>query len=100
MAMAEGSPWDVASRAAGVLAPESDLVANPDVAEFGQALAEAFWAIGTRPVAAVEAGIRLAGNLARIPPAAFARSLGTQVEPPVPPGKDKRFVDPAWNENS
>src|SRR5215211_2591850 len=97
--MANESPWDVAERAASVLAPESDLV-NPDVAEFGKALGAALRKVAGNPVAALPASTALAGQFARIGPVTLARWLGVDAEPPVPvDAKDRRFGDPAWNDN-
>jgi polyhydroxyalkanoate synthase len=92
------SPWDVADRAANVLAPESGLVGDTDVAEFGKALTLA--ARGAAASAAAALYSRLAADLARIPPAALARWLGAKAEPPLPVDpKDRRFADPAWTDN-
>ena len=98
--MAVESPWDIADRAASVLAPESDLVANPDVADFGKALAQALRGAGANPAALVGAYTNLLTDLARIPPAALGRWIGAEVDPPLPVNpKDRRFADPAWSDN-
>src|SRR6266568_1593798 len=98
--MTAPSPWDVADRAASVLAPESSLVADLDVVQFGKALGRTVAAAGTNPAALVGAYARLVADLARIPPAALGRWLRIPVEPPlaVDP-KDRRFADPAWSDN-
>ena len=94
------SPWDVADRAAAVLAPESDLIADPDVAEFGRALSLALRGAAANPVAVASLYSRFAMDLARIPPVALARWFGGKVEPPLPADpKDRRFADPSWNDN-
>ncbi|WP_346276657.1 alpha/beta fold hydrolase [Pseudonocardia sp.] len=94
------SPWDVADRAADVLAPESGLIADSDVAEFGKALSLAARGAVANPAGLVALSSRLALDLARIPPVALARWLGGKVEPPLPVNpKDKRFADPAWTDN-
>jgi polyhydroxyalkanoate synthase len=98
--MTASSPWDIADRAASVLAPESDLVADPDVARFGQALGRALVAAGTNPAALAAAYGRLAADLARIPPATVARWFGVSMDPPLAVNpKDRRFADQAWSDN-
>jgi polyhydroxyalkanoate synthase subunit PhaC len=98
--MTAWSPWDIAERAAGALGPESSLVADQDVAQFGAALGRAAVGAGTNPVALAAAGARLAADLARIPPAALGRLLGVPVDPPLPVNpKDRRFADQAWSDN-
>ncbi len=97
--MVDESPWDIAERAASVLAPESDLV-NPDVAEFGKALTQALRGSAARPGPTVKAAVRLAADLARVPTVALSRWLGGGAEPPVVVDpNDRRFADPAWNDN-
>ncbi len=98
--MTASSPWDVADRAASVLAPESDLIADPDVAEFGKAVGRAVVGAGANPAGLVAAYARLATDLARIPPAALGKWLGVTVEPPLAANpKDRRFADQAWSDN-
>jgi polyhydroxyalkanoate synthase len=98
--MTAQSPSDLADRAAGVLAPESDLLTDPDVAEFGRALAMAAWGAGLHPLATAQAAARFATDLALTPAVAVARWLGAPVTPPVPvDGKDRRFADQAWADN-
>ena len=95
--MSDQSAWDVAERAANVLAPESDLFADADMAGFGQALTAAARSAGP---AGAGAALRLAGGLARVPWVAVSRWLGSSAEPPVAvDGKDRRFLDPAWSDN-
>jgi polyhydroxyalkanoate synthase subunit PhaC len=98
--MTTPSPWDVADRAASVLAPESSLVADLDVVQFGKALGRTAVGAGTNPAALVGASARLVADLTRIPPVALARWFGMSVDPPlaVDP-KDRRFADPAWSDN-
>src|SRR2546423_8155748 len=91
--MPDQPAWDVAERAANVLAPESDLFADLDMAGFGQALAAA--ARGAGPAVAAGAAMRLAGGLARVPWVAVSRWLGSSAEPPVAvDAKDRRFPVP------
>jgi polyhydroxyalkanoate synthase subunit PhaC len=94
------SAGEVAERAAGVLAPESDLFEHVDAAGFGEALGRAMAAGLRHPAAPVTAALQLAGDLARIPLVAAARMFGQELEPPVPVDpRDRRFADPAWDAN-
>lgn len=91
---------EVAERAAGVLAPETDLFENLDAAGFGEALARALAATLRHPALPAGAAARLVADLARIPLVTAARLLGQDTEPvlPVDP-RDRRFADPAWETN-
>jgi polyhydroxyalkanoate synthase subunit PhaC len=95
------SPWDVADRAANVLAPESSVFeADSDVAGFGGSLARAAAGAAAHPLGAAEASARFAADLARLPLVALARFLGADVPPPLPVDpKDRRFADPTWTDN-
>jgi hypothetical protein len=94
------TPRDVGERAAGVLAPESELFEDLDAAGFGEALAKAMRAGATNPLIPGQAAIQLFADLARVPLATAAQWLGREVEPPVPVDpKDRRFADPAWSTN-
>jgi polyhydroxyalkanoate synthase subunit PhaC len=101
--MAQQSPEpepEVADRAVGVLAPETDLFEDLDAAGFGAALASALRANLTHPLVPLRAAARLSTDLARIPLVATARWFGRDLEPPVPVDpKDRRFSDPAWDTN-
>ena len=91
---------EVGDRAAGVLAPESDLFEDLDASGFGAALAAALRANLSARSRRSARRVRLATALARIPMVATARWLGRDVEPPVPVDpKDRRFADPAWSAN-
>ena len=91
---------EVGDRAAGVLAPETDLFEDLDAAGFGAALAKALRANLTHPLVPLRAASRLGMDLARIPMVATAKWVGREVEPPVPVDpKDRRFSDPAWDAN-
>ncbi len=91
---------DIAERAAGVLGPESGLLADMDAAGFGDALLRAVRASASNPVDATRATMQLAADLARIPVVAGAKLMGTEMDPPVEVNpKDRRFADPAWSGN-
>jgi polyhydroxyalkanoate synthase subunit PhaC len=98
--MALDSPWDVADRAANVLAPESGLLANPDIAEFGRSLGLALRGVAGRPATVLLASLTTGARLAAVPGVAVTRWFGQDVAPPVPlDPKDRRFSDKAWNDN-
>ncbi len=91
---------DLAERAAGVLAPESQLFEDSDAAGLRDALAAALRSAVRHPVAPARAAWGLGGRLARIPVAAARRFVGQEVTPPVPVDpKDRRFTAPAWDGN-
>jgi polyhydroxyalkanoate synthase len=91
---------DVAERAASVLAPETDIFEDVDIAGFGESLVKAVRTSVTHPAAPVKSALHLAGDLVRIPVAAGARWLGRDVAPPVDADpKDRRFAAPAWQDN-
>jgi polyhydroxyalkanoate synthase len=86
--------------AAGALAPETDLFADPDVAEFGRALSETMRGVLGHPLAAAEATAMFAARVAQFPGAALAKWLGAGEPAPVRlDAKDRRYGDPAWQDN-
>jgi polyhydroxyalkanoate synthase subunit PhaC len=94
------TPREVGERAANVLAPESSLFEHVDSAGFGEALAKVLRAGVTHPLVPGQVAMRLAADLARVPFVTAASWLGREVDPPVPlDPKDRRFADPAWNNN-
>jgi polyhydroxyalkanoate synthase subunit PhaC len=98
--MAEESSREVAERAAGVLAPESDLFEDLDAAGFADALSQAVRSSLTDPTAPARATLALATDLAQIPWVAATRWFGREIDAPVPVDpKDRRFADPAWSTN-
>ena len=98
--MVDESSRDVAERAAGVLAPESDLFEDLDSAGFGEALSTALQSSLANPAAPARATLQWWTDLARIPMVATTRWFGREIESPVPVDpKDRRFADPAWSTN-
>ena len=93
------SAWQVAQDAADVLAPEIELVADLDMASFGGSLIAVLNRAMEHPARLAEANLQLWANLARIGPFAVARAAGADMPPPLPTGRDKRFADPAWDDN-
>jgi polyhydroxyalkanoate synthase len=95
------TPWDVAKRAAEVLAPESSALSNPnDVAQLGDALARVVRQAAGNPMHVASVGLHLAVELAQVPPRTLTQWLGDGDK--VPPGldpKDRRFSDATWNGN-
>ncbi len=92
-------PWEVAIRAADVLAPESSL-SSPDVAQLGDALAKAVRTAAGNPMHLANVGLNLAVALAQVPPKTLTQWLsdGKTVPAGLDP-KDRRFSDPTWNGN-
>jgi polyhydroxyalkanoate synthase subunit PhaC len=92
--------WQAGQGASEVLGPESRLFGQLDPADFGRSVVSALARSATHPAEAGQAWLRFGTALARVWPAAAARWLGSDLEPPVPvDGRDKRFADPAWEHN-
>jgi polyhydroxyalkanoate synthase len=91
--------WAAAEAAAQALAPEADQFASMDLAGFSESLLSVLTCAAKQPGDVAAAMMRYSASLARIGPVAAARWLGAEAEPPVPVGADKRFADPAWNDN-
>jgi polyhydroxyalkanoate synthase len=71
-----------------------------DPALFGRALARAAAGAMRRPAAVAAAGINCAVDLTRATLATTSRALGQPTPGPLPPeGADRRFADPAWEDN-
>jgi polyhydroxyalkanoate synthase subunit PhaC len=93
------SSWEVADRAANVLAPESGEFSNPDVADLGKALAQAVRGSFVNGGGA-DATARFLTRMATIPGLVVGRWLGQDITPAVDvDAKDRRFADPAWTGN-
>jgi polyhydroxyalkanoate synthase len=89
-----------ADEAAGALAPEVDLFTDNDPALFGRALSAAARAGIRSPLAATSLTLRLGERLWNAGTAAVSRMAGRPADGPIPVNpKDKRFADPAWEEN-
>jgi polyhydroxyalkanoate synthase len=87
------------AEAASALAPETGAL-DLDPALFGRALAKAAAGAARRPAAVAEAGISCAVDLTRATLSIVLRALGQSAPGPLPPdGADRRFADPAWEDN-
>jgi len=92
--------WQAGADASEVLAPESDVFARADPADFGKSVLSVLGRAAARPADVGGAWLRFSAALAGAWPAAAARWLGSDREPPVPvDAKDRRFADPAWDSN-
>jgi polyhydroxyalkanoate synthase len=88
------------AEAASALAPEVGALVDLDPVLFGRALARAAAGAARRPAAAAEAGIDCAVALARATLSTALRGLGQSAPGPLSPdGADRRFADPAWEDN-
>jgi polyhydroxyalkanoate synthase subunit PhaC len=92
-----GSNTTAAGDAVG---PEAQLLAAVDPLALGEASAQLVAGLALNPLGVVQAFGSYASGLAAATSASVARALGTDAPGPVEPaGKDKRFADPAWQEN-
>ncbi len=97
---AREAAWQAAESAAGVLAPEADVLASADSAGLGQATLTVLARAARQPTAMAAATLRFWTSAAMAGPVATARWLGLDVAPPVPvPEGDKRFADRTWSDN-
>jgi polyhydroxyalkanoate synthase len=97
---AQESAWQEGVAAAEALAPETDLIAQLDPADFGRSLLSVIARAARRPAEVAAAGLQFGTTLARIWPVATSRWLGSEVAPPIPfDARDRRFADPAWEGN-
>lgn len=75
--------------------------AKLDPLGWGSATATTLGRAVRNPTPMAVAGARLMTSLATLPFAAAGKALAFPVAPPVPPDpKDRRFSDPAWDENA
>jgi len=91
--------WQAAEDAAEAVGPEAGLFASVDMASFGESMLAVLTRAATHPVEIGEAGVRFWATLARIGQNTVARSVGSDAPPPIHAGSDKRFTDPAWEDN-
>jgi len=91
--------WQAAQDAVTALAPEADLVADLDMAGFGGSLLAVLNRAMEHPVTLAGAGFRLTTNLVRASQFTAARAMGLAAEPPITPGRDRRFADATWADN-
>ena len=97
----EGGARGAGARAMEILAPEAGL-AVLDPVSFGKALSVLSGEVARRPVPTLRALSRLGAGLALTGVAAAGRAAGIKTPPPIPAagGKDRRFTDPAWEQNA
>ncbi len=88
-----------AEEIAAAVAPETAEFGSLDPAGFGQSLFTVAGRALQRPDDLASALSQFWTSMARIGPAAAARWLGSDAEPPVPVADDRRFADPAWAGN-
>jgi polyhydroxyalkanoate synthase len=87
--------------AAAALAPEAPLFTDNDPALFGKALAAAARGVVRHPWAGTSVAARFGASLMNTGLAAASRFWGAPVDGPMPvDAKDKRFADPAWENNA
>jgi polyhydroxyalkanoate synthase subunit PhaC len=91
--------WQAAEAAAAALAPDAAEFASPDIAGFGESALAVLLRAAGHPADLASATLRFWTSLARVGPVAAARWLGSDAEPPVPAGDDKRFADRSWTDN-
>jgi polyhydroxyalkanoate synthase len=88
------------NNSAEALAPEAPLFTDNDPALFGKAMAAAVMAAARHPMSGVSLSMQLGATLLNAGMAAGSRMAGKKVDGPMPVDpKDKRFADPAWEEN-
>jgi poly[(R)-3-hydroxyalkanoate] polymerase subunit PhaC len=97
---ATGDNASDAASAAEAIAPEAGLLAILDPIGLGEACLQAAASLLQHPEGVAQAGLRYTSGLIAAFAAATARAMGADSEGPVAPGpKDRRFRDPAWEEN-
>src|ERR1700733_11082632 len=92
--------WESGTDAAEALAPEGGLLARLDPADFGESLLTVLARAAGRPAEVAGAGLRFGAALALAGQAAAARWVGVPADPPIEGDpKNRRFADPAWQDN-
>ncbi len=100
MSQEGAEPTGSQSQAAEALGPEAGLVASLDPLSLGRALGSAALGAARNPLHAALAGLRFGAGLGAAGTAAGLRALGGRTAAPVtPPPRDRRFADPAWEQN-
>jgi polyhydroxyalkanoate synthase subunit PhaC len=80
--------------------PDVGMIADPDPALMGRALAATATGAARHPIKGAELTIRLGTELVGAGLAAVSRTLGSSASGPLPVDpKDRRFADPAWESN-
>ncbi len=97
--MGQSSSERSGADAAGALGPEAGLFAGADDALFGRALGTLSLNLVRHPAPAVAAGLGFSGSLLGTVGATGRRWLGRAAPGPFGSPKDKRFTDPAWEDN-
>jgi polyhydroxyalkanoate synthase subunit PhaC len=99
-ARAGDTAWQAGADACEALAPEADLLARLDPANFAESALSVLGRAALRPAEVAKAWARFGTALAKVWPAAAARWLGSAMAPPVPADPaDRRFADPFWDHN-
>jgi polyhydroxyalkanoate synthase subunit PhaC len=91
--------WQAAEDAAEAVGPEAGLFGSADMAGFGESMRAVLTRSMAHPSEIGEAGVRFWATMARIGQNTVARSVGSDAPPPIQAGRDKRFTDPAWEDN-
>jgi polyhydroxyalkanoate synthase len=100
MAASRTNGTAASAEASSAKSPEASALVDLDPALFGRALASAAIRAVRNPMAMTRAGINCAVDLTRATLATASRALGQAAPGPMPPdGADRRFADPAWEEN-
>ena len=90
-----------AVQAAEALGPEAGLVASLDPLSLGRALGRTVLGAARHPLLAALASLRLGAGLRSAGAVAALRALGARTAAPLPPpSRDRRFTDPAWEQNA
>jgi poly[(R)-3-hydroxyalkanoate] polymerase subunit PhaC len=85
---------------AAAVGPEADLFARQDPLSLIPTMRRLGAALAANPAAVWEASARFSGRLAASTAGMMARALGARPQPELQPDpKDRRFKDPAWDEN-
>jgi polyhydroxyalkanoate synthase len=95
------TPVEGALAALTAFGPEAGAFLDLDPALFGRALSAAAVGVAHHPGPAAWAGVRCALDLTRTGLAAALRAAGGRAAGPLSPdAADRRFADPAWEDNA